>query len=106
MDDFLPLLHLVNAGLGIGVIMAASVVYTYFERTSIAAPLQWLGFAIVFFVLHSVAAAYEMFVGETLSPFFSAHDLMISIFLILMIAGLYKFKKGFETFDWASQAAK
>ncbi len=103
MDGFDSLywMHLVNAALGVGVVLAAGVVFTYFRNTSVSGSLKLLAAAFGVFVLHSLSSAYEMLVEVPVDELLRAHELMLTIFMVLMIAGLYQFRVAFKKFDWA-----
>ncbi len=99
-------IHLINAALGVGVILAANLVYSYFRGTSLEGPLKWIAVGIILFVAHSLLSAYEMWSGAPMEQFAMVHDAVELVFTVCFLAGVYTFKGAFEKFDWASARSR
>ncbi|MFA6048521.1 MAG: hypothetical protein WC792_01065 [Candidatus Micrarchaeia archaeon] len=104
--DSLYWVHAINAGLGAGILLAASIVYTYFRGTTLEGALRWLAAGIVFFILHAFALAYEMRFDAPFAESMLVHDAIQLAFILCTLVGLYLFKQGFEKFNWGTIAKK
>ena len=80
-------LHIFNGVLGVAVVLVASIVYSYFERTSLSDAFKLMGVAFFFFIIHAFAASYGTPVSVDDTLLGAAGDLHIATTGAITIGG-------------------
>lgn len=85
---------------GVAILFYSYKTYAFFKSSSLAKPMQVIGFAFFFFVVHAIVHFLnEFFHWEV--PFLA--QVPEFLFFLLMIYGIYLFKSEFERFEWVKE---
>ncbi len=99
--------HFIVLFLGVVAMVTAKIAYTYFERTSLAKPLMFLGAGYSLYLIGTAVEATGLVLygqGGELVPgleFEKLHGFFEAGFVVVTLYGLHSFSKAFQTFNWS-----